>query len=855
MANKSRQALKALKEGEYDKVIEYLEKSVERDSLNPNTEYVYALLFLTDSFPDYNVVKSRQHILLGIHLLKDMNEEHEKEMEKSEILKEDFFEVLRKTALLAFENAKSENTISSIESYMVLFSDAEQYDEALEIRNELVFNQVEEIDTWQEYQKFITMYPNAKQVAVAQERFEKLVYSDKTKSGIKEDLELFLKKYPGTPFRNEIENDLYDLMILDLNPSDIYAFINEYDNSFLTLHSFKILYHRGELDEKKLDPRNLSSLKIFEDSIADLNRLNGSPWVPILEDDKYQFINLQGQTQHGLSFQGINASQYCGNITNDLLLIQKNENSLLVNRNGDSIYQGDINSFIDSDDGVIVLTVGGKTGAIHISGFQILPFDFEEVKWLGSKVFAAEKSGKMALYDFGGNQISAHNYDQISLVGSYWLFEKEGRIALSNYAEIENANGEFSISFDDNYEEVELIDKKYLIAFEGETEILFNEDLKQLSPPSTQRINTRLNTWIFQKPIGYQIFSKEKGEVEDEIYDKILQNKEWLGLKKNDKWEVRSKYLEDDPILAIDSLKLLGEDIAIIFRESEGSAIFPNKEIIHIEKGEYLTSIGDPGISNSHYLVVRREGENLVYKDGILLFQTSYPEVDFIDDNVFLVKENGKYGAVDEQGRLIMRVRYDAIGLAEKGVASVILDGKFGAYNFKDRILMKLEFEEKLSAYNEELYKVKEEGLYGILSKKNNLIVSPEFEEIAYWSDSTFWGKEDGKWMLLTMNEQKTLLEDVESFEYVKNENNEKIIKYVSGDGLGIYHSQLGLIIPPVYNDIYNLGNQEEALYFAEHSFPEADYYVVVYYNSLGEKIRTTGYTEAQFLKIVCDEP
>lgn len=77
---------------------------------------------------------------------------------------------------------------------------------------------------------------------------------------------------------------------------------------------------------------------------------------------------------------------------------------------------------------------------------------------------------------------------------------------------------------------------------------------------------------------------------------------------------------------------------------------------------------------------------------GCLMF---YPEVSFAAENgenivqqstnneIFLakVKENGKWGYIDQTGRTIIPIVFNDVGDFSSGIAKVKLNGKYGYYN------------------------------------------------------------------------------------------------------------------------------------------------------------------------------
>lgn len=853
MAQRTRQALKSLEELEFDKVLENLEKSLEKDSLNPATQYVYSLLHVNDSFPGYSIDLGHMYIERGLELLQVKNDDHIKEMEKSEIYEQDFRQLDLHIDSLAFEDVrKSASTVRYLD-FMVRYADSRHIQTARTELHALYYQEALETNTWQSYQKFINENPDASQVADARNRFNELVYLDKTSSGKLEDLEDFLIEYPASPYRKTIEQKIFDFQVADLDTDQLYDFINAYHNPNLTKKSYSLLYHLDKLDKEQLKSFNHKSYQDFIDSVKSAQLYNDLRLIPLYENGKFYFSDLKGNRVLANDYQNVKKSYKCGFVQTQLIEVGHGHQTEIVDRQGRVIFSG-VENFSELGNGMIKVEKNGRFGVIHITGFPILPIEYDDVLWLGSRYFLTESKNGMDLVNFGGESVTKGSFDNIYLEGNYWIFEKQGKIAISNLDQLIAARKPFEPDFSRSYEEIELIDNKYLIAFEENTEVLFNEILEIITPPQTNRINTRFDTWVFQMAEGYWTFDRFKGKVSEYTYDSVLQNEEWLAVQRNQAWEVYGKNLQEQPILAIDSVKLLGQDIAIVFRESQGMAIFPNKEIVNIEEGQHLTSLGRTSGSKAHFLVTRQNGKNILYRDGIKLFETDFEEIGYISDQAFTVKKGHKYGAVDEQGRLVMRVRYDAIGRAEDGVATVLYDGKFGAFNFTDRVLLALDFDQKFSPFNQEYFEVLKDGKFGLLDRRNNLVAEPVFDEINYWSDTLFFGKEDGYWHLLGIKDQIEILTEIIAYDYIKNTKEEKVIWYQTADGTGVFHSQLGQIIPPVFNDVYNLGSEDELLYFAERAFPEAGYYIVVYYNAEGQKIKTAAYRSEEFEKVICED-
>lgn len=851
-AEKTKQAMRAYDKGDFEKVEDILLKSMEDDSLNPATEYVWALLYSNKNYPNFHVDTAHFYIEQACMHIQLQNEDHLDELEDADLYEYDLKNKKMAIDSVAFAIALDANNVNAYQHFIDLYEGAAEFDQAVSLRNQLVFRSVESEHTWKAYAEFIEKYPDAIQVEKAQIQYDKLIFEEKTKSGKLADLEQFLVREPETPYRHAIEKRIFEDYVGELEADRIVAFYNKYKNPILSDRALNMLYYLEDISFSDL----ITSLKVkrsFLDSVATLEELNRKPLAISNRNNGFQFVNLKGELQLEGPYDGIQEEYRCGNILDELIAVQVGGAKQLINRNGDVIFDGYDGQVKRLGNGLLAVEENDKIGVIHISGFRLLEPEYESLSLVDNSFLVFEENEKLGVMSITGKVYVKPAYDEIFLKGTFWVFRQGDVFGVSNRDQIKRAKDQpFEVKLP--FEEVELINDKYIIGFEEETEVLINWKLEHVTPEATKRINTRHETWVVELPDGYTTFDPEMGQLSSNVYQSVLQNSEWLALTRNGKWFVYNKNIYDEPIIGVDSVKLLGEDIAIVFRGQDGMAIFPNKKVVEIVENQFLKSIGPKIQADSHFLVVKERGDNILYKDGMEQFRFDCDELGYISDSAFFVRKNGKYGAVGLDGRLIMRIRYDAISEAENEVAPVLYNGKFGAYNFRDRVLLNLDYQEKIKPYNDELFVVNEGGDYGLLDKMNSIRVKPDYEQIEYWSDTTFLGLKDGNWHLITMNDENHLLSDVLYYEYLKNSPEEKILLIRTEEGYGVYHSTKGLIIPAVFHDVMNLGNDETQLYFTETAVSEADIYVVVYYDTDGNKLFSEAYRESVYETLVCED-
>ncbi|MCV9386877.1 outer membrane protein assembly factor BamD [Reichenbachiella ulvae] len=849
-ADKSKQALRAIEKEDYEKAEEFLERSYKADSLNPLVSYAYALYYVSGTNPEYDLDRSHKYMKQGLQLLPDRTEDHIDEMDKVDVLLEHFDTLQSYIHGLAYQRATQLDEVSAYQYFLSAYDDASEVLLAETRRNELVFAEVEKEGTWEAYQSFIEQYPRSLQYATAKKRFDQLIFEERTGTNQLDELKDFLIEYPNSPYRAEVEAMIYTKMVTGLVEEKIVEFINSYNNARLTQKALGLLYHSSGIDESKLKSFNRSAFQHFMDSMSVLENLNNRVLYPFYKDQEYTFYDLDGEKFEQGPFEQISSAYRCGNVQENILDVQQDGVHKMINRAGTIIYEGEWDSFIDLGNGVLVVTKGDRKGAITVTGEVVLDVQFEEISLLDHRLLAFQQGGKVGLAGVTGQIILEPAYDDIFLEGSFWIVEQDGVFGVANLDELLKDNPNIPLE----YEEVELINKEYIVGYTPEFESLINKSLKVVTPDSTISINTMYDTWTFKTSQGYHVFDKKNQQYSDLVYHDILQNYEWMGLKREQTWVVYSKNMDEEPILGVDSVKMIGDDIAILFTQDRGMALFPNREVVEIQEGQYIKALSSSRRTQIHYLVIEEARKLSLYRDGKKLFSTPHDEIGFISDSIFSVKDDGVYGAVDIKGRLVLKVRYDAIAEAKNGVSDVLYDGAFGAYNFNNRTLLNIDYRERFATYNDRLFIVKGDDGYGLLSGDNKQWLEGAYDKIEYWSDSAFIGLRDDQWEIRKIYEDEVLIDGIDGYRYLSDSTTAKTIEIRKGNAYGVYHEDLGLIVPVVFNDVYNLGGPQKNLYMAEKVFPEGDYYVVVYYDDKGEKTRSEAYRGSEYELIVCDD-
>lgn len=184
-------------------------------------------------------------------------------------------------------------------------------------------------------------------------------------------------------------------------------------------------------------------------------------------------------------------------------------------------------------------------------------------------------------------------------------------------------------------------------------------------------------------------------------------------------------------------------DYALSFHYNKAIAVMGKKYGIINEKGEFVVQpeydnlFYDEGIYRSE----RNGKEGCLDKNGTVLLDTEYDDVDSFADGLAVVQKDNKYGLIDKKGKFVIPLIYDGARYCSEGLAPVLKDGKWGFVDKKNKVVIDFKFTGNVSwfrngtaiyykrpsssmAYNDN------NDLCGLINKKGEIIINPKYKSI-----------------------------------------------------------------------------------------------------------------------------
>jgi tetratricopeptide (TPR) repeat protein len=852
----SKRAFKLLEKGEWDKLVELLDKSIEKDSINCGAKYVYSLLYLTPEFTGYDIDMAYSYIEEAISDLEKHDEKAIEELGKLDITHGTLNKQKAIVQQRAFVRAKELHSIDAYNFFIENFDDGLRADSAVAFRNEIAYQNAVSTGTYEAFYAFMQHYPDAVQLADAETSYEMLLYNAKTADKSQESYESFLSMYPSTPYRDDAERNIFEISTAG-NQLESYAdFLNRYPKSQMRRRALGLLYHRLKESPVSIGHHLVQS----DDSLSLIAMAEEGCLIPIFEMDKYGFSKLNGDKVIDFSYSKIKEDYLCGNIEADFLEVEKNGEKMIVSRVGTTIYQGDYDQVQDMGCGTLKISYDGYCGVYHKSGFQMLDFSFEEVGLVADAFIKFKFNGKWGLKSFMGRDILPPEHDAIDGVGSFVLVEDDGLLAVQNIENLAAAANRITPKLDFRYDDYELMDENQLLLFQGDKETVIDGSLKEFVPLAKQNFYQFFAGWLVKGDNRIQCYDRHFKPLSDLVFDDINYNGKRAAIKFGNRWGVYEAGGTFPTSFQYDSVRFLSEQIGIMVIGDSTFGIFSNDSIVNISYS-METRLLLPGAKASaadiyaQYLLTRTAAG--VFKvfdiNGKIILDGKFRQVEALGKEYLLVEKGGKKGLYHRSGEMALKTNYNAVGNYENGYVSTLINGRFGIYNYEKKVFLSTKYEKQLKPLGSRYFIGSKRSGFGLADLENKDATSYQFDEIRPWNDSVALVLKQGTWKLYDIPGGGHLIDGISDFSELRKDNEETILLIKKEGKMGVLSNLHGLIVGPTFDDIVNVGTVKNPVYFCEKYIKEADFYVVIYYNAEGKILRKQVFTEPEeYAKIYC---
>lgn len=857
----SKKAFKLLEKGEYDKLAEMLQKSLEKDSTNAGAKYVFSLLYLTPKYREYNIDTSYYFINSAITDIGIHDEKAIENLQKLDITDSTLHLQKKQVEIHAFRRAKAKQTIDDYDYFLNHFNGAIQADSAVALRNTIAYDDAVRLNTYESFQYFIHTYPDAEQIDLAKNHYEKLLYEAMTKDRKLESYIRFLKNNEHTPFRDDAERNIFEISTADNDLDSYMQFLEQYPDSKMKRQALDFLYHCYKTNSSAEEFSNKFDILQKQDSLNKIAHAEIGSLMAIFEMDKYGFSKLNGEKTIDFTYTKIKEEYYCGNIAEDFLEVETDGEKMIVSRLGGLIFAGDYDAVEDLGSGALKIEKDGQVGVYHKSGIPILDFKYEDAGLVANAFIKYKFNGKWGLKSFTNRDILSQKYDDIFSEGKFVLMENDGFYAVQNVGNLAKAANLNPPSLDFKYDDYELIFASQLLLFKDDMETVVDLDLKENIALGHQNFYELYDGWLVKKDNKYRIYDQIFYPLSDLEFDKVDFNKSRAAIKYKSGWGMYNSNKNFPTTFNYDSVRFLSEQIGIIIKGDSTFAIFDNDLLVDISYSKETKLLRPTGLKSAQndiyaqYLLTKTSRG--VYKafniHGLEILDGKYSSVDALGHEYLVVERAGRKGLFHQSGTVALKVKYSAIGNYDRGYVSTLLNGKFGIYNYKKNVMLSAKYLKALKPFGNHYFIGTKGSSFGLVNLENQDVTGYKFDEILDWNDSVALVKQNDQWKLYDVKNDNYVFEGIDEYKVLRNDDEEKILLITKSSKSGILSNKHGEVVGATFNDIVNIGSLEHPVYFSEKYIQEAEFYVIIYYDETGKILRKQIFTEPEeYEKIYC---
>ena len=341
----------------------------------------------------------------------------------------------------------------------------------------------------------------------------------------------------------------------------------------------------------------------------------------------------------------------------------------------------DINENVWYEENVLIVEKDGKKGLINFYGDKLLEIEYDKIYTLkGTKdSIITEKDGKKGLVNHVGQVLVENKYDEIKSLGE------------DTKLYIVKSNGKYGIAgvLDCKYQSIKVLNNKeiYCVKENGTLKLIDKDEKVVFTEKFSSIEEVKDNIVIYIYNNQYYAYDLENNKKLDKPYKKLYCTaNDLLIAKKGLKYGIIDLNAETKVEIKYNNISYY-EDVNIYeLEEKHGEeCIILNSELKEIAKG----IVSEVNAEKSYVKVWTEEGYKYYNLEGK---EISSKDV-LTNNNLFLDKQNGKYGFVDKEGNVIVEYIYDdAMEQNEFGYIAVKKDGLWGSLNKDGKVIVDTQY-------------------------------------------------------------------------------------------------------------------------------------------------------------------
>ncbi|MDE0471584.1 MAG: WG repeat-containing protein [Ekhidna sp.] len=826
---------KMLDKNDFEKAEKLIIKEYEKDPNNPGVPYLHAKLLFTQNYYGYSADSAQAVISKAKIRWNSASPEMQEGLAAEGITIEAIDSVTTGVRSHLFKRTLQNLSVKSINDHLGKYPDSPNRDVLIFKRDSIDFEVSAKYNTKEAYIQFIESHPSSSFMMRADSILDFMRYSDLERDGTLNDYYTFRTKYPLSRHMGKVEEYILKISTASHDLLDLETFIKNAKTEEYKGRAKNLLFFM-----------NPDSDLLVSDSLKNVKMIQKEDLIPTVDRNGIGFLNESGTIRIENRFSCIQEGVKCEVISDSWIFVQDDSGGEIILKDGFTLFD-QVQDYKEISKSVGMLKKNKSWYLFHKSGFQIIEFSIESAEVVDNQWIKIRKDNKWGLYTLSGLPIADIEYEDIYPLGDFWVFERDGQIAVYTEGKILKELKERKLSFAFEFDDVELVRDDLLIGFKENRECLLDKDLKFLIPWGDYEIFPDPSGWFLKSDRGYFLYDSADEGLTKRNYSYLESNDGWLALQTEDDWILIPRSDSLSPTRSYDSIRLINPYAALLFQDNNKNLLFSSGKLIKLgthsiksfsENPEYLS------ISNKQAL-------GLYDKRGSLVFHGNYDEINFLTDTLLKVEKRGKLGLISTSGELILNPIFDLLD-EKDGLVATLNKRKIGCYDLSNKVLIRPDYDARITKVGS-FYSVKKENKFGLIDSNEGEVMSFSYDEITQWNDTSYLVKKDDLYEIINVDEE-ALTEPFSRYELLFENSEHKIFRYVQEGKLGMRSNNKGELLNPAFTDILNIGTEGKAVFLADQHLSRAKYHVVCYLNESGDLMFSNAYREEEFEKIICDD-
>lgn len=837
--NTERIALNRLQSGKWERSLSALKKSLRKDTANLEANYVMSLWFLAVGNPELEIDSSYKYILKSENLFQSLNARDRERVARFPI--DSLVLVIQHDRIdsAAFERAKRFNTEESYNRFILSFPGARQQSNAVELRDEAAFLDALKINTYNAYAEHFQKYPHSHRAQEAKERYEKLLFEDKTRDKKLSSFKTFFEQYPLSPYRKETQREIFELMTASGESETFFQYLNEYPKGEYAKFARDIIYHLFKESDEKIPT------SIVSDSLRQVIALGTKFWIPFYKNGLYGFMDQDGEEVLPPRFEEIEEEYKCGAVKNDILVFKAGAFS----RNGAKLLDAGT-EVIPIGWGFLIAEQERCKQLIHKSGAIIISACYDDFKVVGNNFIVAKKANMWSLFTLTGRLLPIAPLNDVKEIEGVIVFTQAGKKKLATANQLAMVVNGVELSEELVFDDVQAFSKGMLLVRNGSLEGIITSDLAY-NVQLDRHTLTKTSFGLLEKRVTGTVVRGLAPELESQSWHQVYYHRDWLVLRREGQLQLYNIPAKKMVATQADTV-WFDRSLAFVKSATETRAHLSANRSIDLSADSKITFINSRDSVQFFYTENKNKRTVFNLASGDILFTTDFELTESIRSDFFMAAKGNKKGLLGRNGKELVPVEMDAMILTPSGQISLLKNRNFGLFDLDTRKFIKPIYERNVTMLDKDHLIVFKDGFYGLIGWDTKSVTEFEFAEVVPWTESIVWVKKNMQWILLNFRTGEIILDRIKNFNWILKSVEENIVRVHRENYYGVISSKKGLIIPPTFHEITNLGTSEIPFYFTEKTVEEADIYVVIYYNQNGKLVRRQAYEEEEYERIYC---